>query len=66
MRCDNCPLSPIADDDACAIADSEYGIEHKDGMSGCRHPYNWCKKKADEYVDYLGEMADGMIQMYGY
>ena len=48
MRCDNCPLCPTAEDDVCAIAESkEWGIEHKDGMMGCRHPRNWCEKKAD-------------------
>lgn len=64
MRCDMCPLCPTAEDDACAIADTEYGIEHKDGMSGCRHPYNWCKKKADEYADHLGEMGRQMGLMW--
>jgi len=47
MRCDMCPLSPTAYDDCCPIAYSEYGIEHKDGISGCKHPWNWVKK-ADE------------------
>ena len=63
MRCDCCPLCPIAEDDACAIADTEYGIEHDDGMSGCRHPYNWCKKRADEYAEYLGKMGYEMAKM---
>ena len=63
MRCDCCPLCPIAEDDECAIADGEYGIEHEDGMSGCRHPYNWARKRADEYAEYLGKMADEMIKM---
>lgn len=61
MRCDRCPLCPI--DDACEIAYSELGIEHKDGMCGCRHPYNWAKKKADEYAKYLGEMGEGIAKM---
>lgn len=63
MRCDCCPCRPLSDDDECAIADGKYGIEHDDGMSGCRHPYNWCKKRSDEYSDYLGKMADGMLEM---
>lgn len=64
MRCDCCPLCPTAEDDVCAIAETEeYGIEHKDGMMGCRHPYNWCKKKADEYADYLGKMGREMGMM---
>lgn len=63
MRCDNCPLCPTAEDDVCAIAESkEWGIEHKDGMMGCRHPRNWCEKKADEYAEYLGEMGTRMAQ----
>lgn len=63
MRCDLCPLCPIAKDDACTEVDTKYGIEHADGMSGCRHPYNWAKKRADEYVDYLGRMGDEMWEM---
>jgi len=65
MRCDMCPLCPTAEDDVCAIAETEeWGIEHKDGMMGCRHPYNWCKKKADEYADYLGQMGHEMGMMW--
>lgn len=63
MRCDKCPLAPTAEDDCCPISEGEYGLEHSDGMWGCRHSWNWCKKRADEYADYLGEMADGMIKM---
>ena len=64
MRCDMCPLCPIAEDDVCGIAeDPKYGLEHKDGMMGCRHPYNWVKKKDEEYCEHLAEMADGMARM---
>lgn len=64
MRCDMCPLCPIAEDDACPIADDpKYGIEHEYGMSGCRHTYNWAKKKSDEYADYLGKMGEEMARM---
>lgn len=57
MRCDCCPLCPIAEDDVCPESENEYGIEHKDGMSGCRHPYNWAKKCDDEYTEYLDDMS---------
>lgn len=40
------------------IAYSEFGIEYKDGMCGCKHPYNWVKKRADEYAEYLGRMGE--------
>lgn len=63
MRCDMCPLCPSAEDDVCAIAESEYGMEHKDGMMGCRHPYNWVKKKDEEYSEYLRELGEGMARM---
>ena len=63
MRCDRCPLSPIAEDDCCPLADSEIGMEHKDGVVGCRHSWNWCKKKDEERAEYLGQMADGMLKM---
>lgn len=63
MRCDMCPLCPIAEDDCCAIADDpKYGMEHKDGMMGCRHPYNWVKKKADEHAEYLGKMEEDLMR----
>ena len=60
MRCDCCPLCPIAEDDVCPESENEYGIEHKDGMSGCRHPYNWAKKRDDEYTEYLDDMGTDM------
>lgn len=60
MRCDCCPLYPTADDDVCAISESEYGIEHSDGMLGCKHSWNWCEKKANEYGEHLGDMGTDM------
>ena len=39
MRCDDCPLS--SDEDVCPEAEGKYGIEHKDGVLGCSHPWNW-------------------------
>lgn len=61
MRCDLCPLE--YGDDVCQEMYGPYGIEHKDGMGGCRHPWNWVKKRDDEYTNRLGEMADGMVEM---
>lgn len=34
MRCDCCPLG--SDEDVCPEAENEYGIEHKDGVLGCK------------------------------
>lgn len=54
MRCDKCPL--WADDIECNIAEGELGLEHKDGMWGCKHSYNWCKRQADlfkKHFDYV-------------
>lgn len=58
MRCDCCPLG--SDEDVCPEAENEYGIEHKDGVLGCKHPRNWCEKKADDFAEYLGEMGTDM------
>ena len=55
MRCDYCPLSNHAD--TCPEAECEYGIEHKDGVCGCRHPWNWVQKRDMMYADALGEMG---------
>ena len=41
MRCDCCPLG--SDEDVCPEAEGKYGIEHKDGVLGCTHPWNWVK-----------------------
>ena len=63
MRCDLCPLCPPQGeygDDVCPEMDGPLGIEHKDGMGGCKHPYNWVKKRCDEYIDYLGKMGEEM------
>ena len=58
MRCDCCPLAPY--DDVCPISESEYGIEHKDGELGCRHPKNWVDKRVSDYCTYLGNMGTDM------
>ena len=55
MRCDYCPLSNHAD--TCPEAEGEYGIEYKDGVCGCRHPWNWVTKRDMMYTDALGEMG---------
>lgn len=58
MRCDLCPLG--SDDDVCPEAEGKYGIEHKDGVLGCKHPRNWAEKRDKEYCDHLGEMGTDM------
>ena len=64
MRCDRCPLNPLAPDDVCDLADDpKYGMTHKDGGIGCRHSYNWAKKKDDEYSEYLRETAEGIAKL---
>lgn len=55
MRCDYCPLG--SDEDVCPEAENEYGIEHKDGVLGCKHPWNWVVKRDNEYTNYLGEIG---------
>lgn len=60
MRCDYCPLCPSAEDDVCPESEGEYGIEHKDGMLGCKHPRNWVEKRDREYSKYLGDMGTDM------
>lgn len=60
MRCDNCPLCPIAEDDVCPECEGKYGIEHADGMLGCKHPRNWAEKKSNEHDTALGEMGMDM------
>lgn len=55
MRCDYCPLG--SDEDVCPEAENEHGIEHKDGVLGCKHPRNWVEKRDNEYANYLGEMG---------
>ena len=62
MRCDRCPLSDP--EDVCPEAEGKYGIEHKDGMLGCKHPRSWVEKRDMEYGDYLGAMGlDRGIEM---
>ena len=62
MRCDCCPLSNP--EDTCPEAEGEYGIEHKDGVCGCRHPWNWAYKREMMYANALGEMGlDRGIEM---
>ena len=58
MRCDCCPFG--IDDDTCPEAEGKYGIEHKDGVLGCKHPRNWVEKRDREYTDYLGDMGTDM------
>lgn len=65
MRCDMCPLWPDNgngeyNDNTCPEMDGEYGFEHKDGVWGCRHPYNWVKKRYEEYCNAIGEMWEAM------
>ena len=61
MRCDLCPLCPPHGeygDDVCPEMDGPLGIVHRDGMGGCNHPYNWVKKRDDEYSDYLDDYKE--------
>lgn len=60
MRCDNCPLCPIAVDDVCLESEGKYGIEHADGMLGCKHPRNWAEKKSRECDEHYGTMGTDM------
>ncbi len=60
MRCDNCPLCPIAEDDVCLETEGKYGIEHADGMLGCRHPRNWVEKMSREHDKCYGDMGTDM------
>lgn len=60
MRCDNCPLCPIAEDDVCLESEGKYGIEHADGMLGCKHPRNWAEKKSRECDEHYGTMGTDM------
>lgn len=60
MRCDCCPLCPIADDDVCLVSEGEFGLEHADGMLGCKHPRNWAEKRSNEHDTMLGEMGTDM------
>lgn len=59
MRCDMCPLWPSGDD-VCPGMDGEYGMVHKDGVCGCRHPWNWINKREQEYEEYIGIMGARM------
>lgn len=59
MRCDCCPLADP--EDGCPENEGKYGIEHKDGMLGCKHPRNWVEKRDKEYSDYLSDMGLDMI-----
>ena len=58
MRCDCCPLADP--NDACSECEGKYGLDHKDGVSGCRHPRNWVEKRDKDYADYLGDMGTDM------
>lgn len=57
MRCDNCPLSDP--EDVCPAAESAFGMEHKDGVLGCRHPRNWVEKRDREYIEQFEIMMSG-------
>lgn len=58
MRCDCCPLG--SDEDVCPEAENECGIDHKDGVLGCKHPQNWVEKRDNKYAEHLGEMGTDM------
>lgn len=60
MRCDCCPLCPIAEDDVCSESEGKYGIEHADGTAGCKHPRSWAEKKSYECDKYYGDMGTDM------
>lgn len=60
MRCDCCPLCPVDDYAICLESEGKYGIEHADGMLGCRHPRNWVEKWDNKYAEHLGEMGTDM------
>ena len=49
MRCKKCPLLPKDAEEPCYIAEGSCGIEYDNGEVGCRHSWNWCKKRAEEY-----------------
>lgn len=51
MRCDLCPLSDP--EDTCPEAEGKFGIEHKDGMLGCKHPKSWVEKRDEEYSKHM-------------
>ena len=55
MKCECCPLSN--QEDVCPEAEGKYGIESKDWLLGCTHPWNWIKKRDKDYCKYLGEMG---------
>ena len=55
MRCDYCPLSEP--EDTCPEVDGEYGLEHKDGVCGCKHPWSWIKKRNEMHAEAIGEMG---------
>nr|DAY82496.1 MAG TPA: Putative transcription antitermination protein nusG Regulation, Spt4, Spt5, NusG.9A [Caudoviricetes sp.] len=59
MRCDNCPLCPIAEDDVCPECEGKYGID-ADGMLGSKHPRNWAEKKSRECDEHYGTMGTDM------
>ena len=55
MRCDLCPLSHL--EDVCPEAEGAYGMEHKDGTLGCKHPRSWVENRNAEHGEYLGAMG---------
>ena len=58
MRCEYCPLSSA--EDVCPEAEGKYGIEHADGMRGCKHPRNWAEKMSRDHDKCYGEMGTDM------
>ena len=55
MRCDCCPLADP--EDVCPEAEGSHGLEHKDGVLGCTHPWSWVKKRDDMHTEAIGEMG---------
>lgn len=59
MRCDCCPLCFNAEG-ACSESEGVFGIDHADGMGGCRRPRNWVDKMDRERDEYLANMGTDM------
>lgn len=58
MRCDCCPFS--SNDEVCPEAEGDYGIEHKDGVLGCKHPRNWIDKREKERAEHYCDKGTDM------
>lgn len=57
MKCECCPLRPLAPDDDCSDS-----IELKDGTYGCKKPWNKIHKLDMESGAYFGNMGTDMGQ----